>query len=687
MVAPTKASRLRPSRVEPAQKRSDQAHQSFKTVVVRFRNPSTGCFEEEEALCGDYEESGENHGRPTYLKRRLPNSYEKQVHIYFWDAPDAKDDSDENGWWFGETVGGEAVWARHTEETDEPPCTGWIVASEAHGSMELVVEVKRPLPRPSVRPSSSPTASTAVTVPSTRRVDEASDVPSDAEYVPAPWIPVYDDGPLYYWNEETGESSWEHPNCGKSESLDEKLNNLRSQLDAPNAHERNSNSLSPSLSLWQRAQDSQRHSRHDEKLKSQKESIHDGRVSSEKGSALQRRSDEKLESHRESRQPRHNAASERTQGSHRESRHDVDPTSRSGLRRSRSRRRRPTSKSRERPRQKSPLPEKAARLAPRHRSRERSRRHSSRQRSERSARPEAETRLVLRSRSRSRHDRRDSMRSASKRAVKARAKAEVRPGRSPDRQGHRSSLDMSLDQLIQLRPRRASRSRSRQHVKLTMWSLNRVVTEDANGRLPPPLTPMPPGRQVHLPGVVQSDDGLKRWLHEQADKHLDGLGCAIFPLDCVDVSHNNLTDDGVNALVDYLLKRQQPTRRLKLFSNRLREPPSMCDLIRDGCCGIGARNGLSELHLSHNLITESMVDNLLGATGKAIAACGGRLRQPFYLRMELNSTLEGLDPKRFSEDDGKRGFKICLSAGYPKSGCNVKHCRHGADVHLILSKR
>ena len=115
-------------------------------------------------------------------------------------------------------------------------------------------------------------------------------------------------------------------------------------------------------------------------------------------------------------------------------------------------------------------------------------------------------------------------------------------------------------------------------------------------------------------------------------------------------------------------------------------PPSMCDLIRDGCCGIGARNGLSELHLSHNLITESMVDNLLDATGKAIAACGGRLRQPFYLRMELNSTLEGIDPKRFSEDDGKRGFKICLSAGYQKSGCNIKHCRHGADVHLILSK-
>ena len=278
------------------------------------------------------------------------------------------------------------------------------------------------------------------------------------------------------------------------------------------------------------------------------------------------------------------------------------------------------------------------------------------------------------------------MRSASRRVVKARAKAEVRPGRSPDRQGHRSSLDMSLDQLIQLRPRRASRSRSRQPVNLTMWSPNRVVTEDANGRLPPPLTPMPPGRQVHLPGVVQSDDGLKRWLHEQADKHLDGLGCAMFSLDCVDVSHNNLTDDAVNALVDYLLKRQQPTRRLKLFNNRLREPPSMCDLIRDGCCGIGARNGLSELHLSHNLITESMVDNLLGATGKAIAACGGRLRQPFYLRMELNSTLEGIDPKRFSEDDGKRGFKICLSAGYQKSGCNIKHCRHGADVHLILSK-
>lgn len=218
-----------------------------------------------------------------------------------------------------------------------------------------------------------------------------------------------------------------------------------------------------------------------------------------------------------------------------------------------------------------------------------------------------------------------------------------------------------------------------------MRSRERMAEESKGDWSRPPLTPPPPGRQVHLPGVVLSDDGLQRWLHEEADRHLDRLGRG--PLDCVDVSHNSLTDKGVNALVDYLLRRQQPTRRLKLFHNRLREPPSISDLIEDKWCGIGARDGLCELHLSHNLITVSMLDNLLDSIGRAIAACGGWLRPPLYVRLELNPSLEETDTTRFAKDDGSRRFKICLSAGNSKSGCRLGHCRQGADVHLMLTRK
>lgn len=219
-------------------------------------------------------------------------------------------------------------------------------------------------------------------------------------------------------------------------------------------------------------------------------------------------------------------------------------------------------------------------------------------------------------------------------------------------------------------------------MQLKMRSPQRNGDDGSGAR---PLTPKPPGRQVHLPGLLLSDDGLRRWLHEEADTHLERLGSGA--LDCVDVSHNSLTDEGVNSLVDYFLRIRQPTRRLKLFHNRVRNSPAICDLIRDDACGIGARDGLAELHLSHNCVTSDMLDGLLEAIGHALTACNGRRsqRQPFYLRLELNSSLTDIDAARL-EDESWMGFKVCLNAGNAKSGCNLRSCRRGADVHIIFKR-
>lgn len=193
-----------------------------------------------------------------------------------------------------------------------------------------------------------------------------------------------------------------------------------------------------------------------------------------------------------------------------------------------------------------------------------------------------------------------------------------------------------------------------------------------------PLTPCPPGRQLHLPGVVRSDDGLRRWLDLKGQQHLDSM--CHRSLDCVDVSHNNLTDAGCDAVINFLIDRRYPTRRLKLFNNNLQEPESLCRFVQDPCCGVAASEGLAELHLSHNSITRRYAHSLLTSIGQAVQASGGRLRQTLWLRLERNSDLA-----QFQVDPELCGAKLCLEAGTAKSGCNLRFCKHRADVHLVLS--
>lgn len=187
---------------------------------------------------------------------------------------------------------------------------------------------------------------------------------------------------------------------------------------------------------------------------------------------------------------------------------------------------------------------------------------------------------------------------------------------------------------------------------------------------------------MHFPCVLRSDQGLQQWIKKDADPHLEGLP-GRGAVDCVDLSQNNLTDKGVDDLVRFLVRRRQKLLRLKLFKNKLCEPRGLCDLVRHPDCGVGGPDGLAELHLSHNQLSFSWLEALLYSIGGRIKESQG-LRQPLWLRVENNGSLAE-DAWGLSDQDEKYGMKLCFRGGTAKSGCGIRRCRHGADVHLVLA--
>jgi len=202
-----------------------------------------------------------------------------------------------------------------------------------------------------------------------------------------------------------------------------------------------------------------------------------------------------------------------------------------------------------------------------------------------------------------------------------------------------------------------------------------------------PKTPVPPGRQVHLPGVLLSDAGLRQWFDTEGPRHLARLGPG--PLDCMDLSHNNLTDQGTDDVVSFLLWRGQQTKRLKLFNNYLLEPLALCRLLEDEQCGVGAVDGITELHLSHNKMNISVLERLLSSVAARLDKVdkdARLLRPPLWLRVEQN------DLEREAQDllkETRSGVKLCFECDIKErrhgryQGCTLVHCKNGADVHLF----
>lgn len=171
---------------------------------------------------------------------------------------------------------------------------------------------------------------------------------------------------------------------------------------------------------------------------------------------------------------------------------------------------------------------------------------------------------------------------------------------------------------------------------------------------------------------------MLKWCKVQGRKELEKFGKG--SLDSVDASKNSLTDDGVASLLDFLVDMRKGTIRLKLFNNNLKEPAAVCRLIEDKNLGVGNECGLHELHLSHNSIGVSGLEMLLDSVFRRARDCGG-LRPPVWLRVERNRGLSE-SAREIADAYARRGLRVCLDGGTPNSGCNLKTCRHSADVHL-----
>ncbi|CAK0834034.1 unnamed protein product [Prorocentrum cordatum] len=126
------------------------------------------------------------------------------------------------------------------------------------------------------------------------------------------------------------------------------------------------------------------------------------------------------------------------------------------------------------------------------------------------------------------------------------------------------------------------------------------------------------------------------------------------------------------------MRQNRPTRRLKLFNNRLSAPRALCDYAEHPVCGVGSAGGLQEIHLSHNSLRVGLLEGLLEAVARARGS-GRRRLAPLWLRVERN---EGLpEAARHITEDAKEfcGLRLCFDGarqGYV--GCGPHKCKHGA---------
>merc|ERR1712187_377816 len=80
-------------------------------------------------LVGTYAEKGTNHGKKCFQKiEKIPGHEHVKVWLYYWDK---RDGADFSGWWFGDALGGQQVWARAGLDVPQPPRNGWRLPWDA----------------------------------------------------------------------------------------------------------------------------------------------------------------------------------------------------------------------------------------------------------------------------------------------------------------------------------------------------------------------------------------------------------------------------------------------------------------------------------------------------------------------------------------------------------------------------
>lgn len=117
------------------QQQSQQAGNSKDVTLV-----VTGCSHATVGgiVRGTFQLAGENHGKPTYKKDGQVNGLD--VMTYYWDE---RDGAGFCGWWFGPKVGGDQVWAYHSDKAAMmPPQTGWKVPYDGPVDPTFVISMK-----------------------------------------------------------------------------------------------------------------------------------------------------------------------------------------------------------------------------------------------------------------------------------------------------------------------------------------------------------------------------------------------------------------------------------------------------------------------------------------------------------------------------------------------------------------
>lgn len=152
-------------------------------------------------------------------------------------------------------------------------------------------------------------------------------------------------------------------------------------------------------------------------------------------------------------------------------------------------------------------------------------------------------------------------------------------------------------------------------------------------------------------------------------------------LDLVDFSHNAITDIGADTLVDFLIENQKPVKKLKLFGNRLETCDALIRLLEDPGCGLQSDTTIQELHVSHNELEASAIEDLLSCIAR-LKCIAGPLSPPLWLQVEGNKFGEEEMSEVAQRLQGELG--ICVVAG--SSGTVPDFCEDGSDVdvHLVL---
>lgn len=170
------------------------------------------------------------------------------------------------------------------------------------------------------------------------------------------------------------------------------------------------------------------------------------------------------------------------------------------------------------------------------------------------------------------------------------------------------------------------------------------------------------------------DDGLRNYLEQENDSFENSS------FEVVNLAGNELTDAGLATLVEFLLAKQKPLKRLDLCRNRLVEPAALCEILQEGTCGLSSSHGLRTLALIGNPVTDVGFVSIFDAIYQLKINSGGDLCPPFQLKVDSNPPPgEAPDREDMFQTIAQMGLRICIVKPPPAA------IDKDADVLLYLA--